>query len=200
MPAPKGNKYATGNKGGGRPSSFDPDVVLADTIDSYHPKIVPLVARCAALGMTEREIAEFLNVSPGALRRWSIAHEELSAALNPARDISDDRVQNAMFLNAVGYTIKTKKPVVVDKIVQMVEVEEYIKPSTTAQIFWLKNRRPDAWKDVQKHEHGAAGEFDNLTDEEIARRLANMVSQSAQQPDQEQPTAGISRKRGDKLN
>ena len=34
-----------------------------------------------------------------------------------------------------------------------------VAPDTTAQIFWLKNRRPDLWRDVQKIEH--SGEINN---------------------------------------
>ena len=34
-----------------------------------------------------------------------------------------------------------------------------VAPDTTAQIFWLKNRRPDLWRDVQKIEH--TGEIKN---------------------------------------
>jgi hypothetical protein len=31
-------------------------------------------------------------------------------------------------------------------------------PDTTAAIFWLKNRKPDDWRDRQQHEHsGPAG-------------------------------------------
>ena len=31
--------------------------------------------------------------------------------------------------------------------IEYADVEEYIPPDTTAQIFWLKNRRPDRWRD-----------------------------------------------------
>ena len=35
----------------------------------------------------------------------------------------------------------------------MVEVERAIPPDTTAQIFWLKNRKREAWRDKQEVEH-----------------------------------------------
>ena len=37
-------------------------------------------------------------------------------------------------------------------------------------IFWLKNRQPEKWRDVHKIEHGKAGEFDNLTTEQLRER------------------------------
>jgi hypothetical protein len=30
---------------------------------------------------------------------------------------------------------------------------EHVAPDTTAAIFWLKNRRPDLWRDKQDHQH-----------------------------------------------
>lgn len=51
-----------------------------------------------------------------------------------------------------------------------------VSPDTTAQIFWLKNRKPEQWRDKQVVEHGGEVSvntaFANLTVEEL-RRLAN---------------------------
>ena len=53
---------------------------------------------------------------------------------------------------------------------------KHIPPDTTAQIFWLKNRRPDRWRDKQQIEHSGTLEVENplagLTTEEL-RKLAD---------------------------
>jgi hypothetical protein len=103
-------------------------------------------------------------------------------------------------MQAVGYTVEEEKAFCYEGSITKDTVKTYIKPSTTAQIFWLKNRRPDAWKDVQKHEHGAAGEFDNMSDEEVAKRLAQYLGSQGQSEQPQEPAPGINRKRGDKLN
>jgi DNA uptake protein ComE-like DNA-binding protein len=36
-------------------------------------------------------------------------------------------------------------------------------------IFWLKNRRPQEWRDKREIEHSGAIDFNNATDEELAR-------------------------------
>jgi hypothetical protein len=41
----------------------------------------------------------------------------------------------------------------------------------TAQ-FWLKNRRPERWRDVHKHEHGGAADFEQMTDDELRQFIA----------------------------
>jgi hypothetical protein len=185
-------------KKNGRPTLYDPDMLLAqDMEETYTPKMIPLVARMAAIGCTDDEIAEWFGIGVKTFRKWVMIHPELSAALKPGKDIADDFVERSLFMQAVGYTIDEEKLFVVDKVVERHQVKTYIKPSTTAQIFWLKNRRSDAWKDVQKHEHGAAGEFDNLSDEQIANRLANLIGQ--QQPD-DSPKPQPKRKRGETLN
>ena len=56
------------------------------------------------------------------------------------------------------------------------KVTKQVSPDTTAQIFWLKNRRPDKWRDKQDIEHSGSMEVTNpvadLTVEEL-RKLAN---------------------------
>lgn len=57
-------------------------------------------------------------------------------------------------------------------------VEEKIKdvaPDTTAQIFWLKNRKPDKWRDKQNIEHSGSMDINNplkgLTTEELRKLI-----------------------------
>ena len=70
------------------------------------------------------------------------------------------RVESALYRAAVGYKVKLKKPVkvkeeynrpgegkqVVERMVT-VEEEKYVEPKITAQMFWLKNRCPDRWRE-----------------------------------------------------
>ena len=66
-------------------------------------------------------------------------------------------------------TGETKKEFVTTK-----RVLKYVKPDTTAQIFWLKNRRPDVWRDKQHIEHsGGVGitDLSYLSDEELEKEL-----------------------------
>ena len=47
---------------------------------------------------------------------------------------------------------------------KMVVVEEKVKevaPDTTAQIFWLKNRKPETWRDKQQIEHSGGVDVNN---------------------------------------
>ena len=67
--------------------------------------------------------------------------------------IADANVANSLFEQAVGFTRKVKKIVLVMGQPETVEYEEYFPPSTTAAIFWLKNRQKKNWRDKQEVEH-----------------------------------------------
>lgn len=62
------------------------------------------------------------------------------------------------------------------KLIVTKEVTKFIKPDTTAGIFWLKNRKPDVWRDKKETELSGGVKIDNpyenLTEEEL-RKLAN---------------------------
>lgn len=62
---------------------------------------------------------------------------------------------------------------------RMTLVEEKVKeviPDTTAQIFWLKNRRPNKWRDKQDIEHSGKMshevQVEALSDDELRERIA----------------------------
>jgi hypothetical protein len=92
---------------------------------TYSPLIIPIVRACATFGATAPEIANYIGTSIASFDRWTMKHEELREALKRGREASDDRVEESLYRNALG-------------------------GNTTAQIFWLKNRRPDRWRDVQQ--------------------------------------------------
>lgn len=65
------------------------------------------------------------------------------------------------FVNCMGTQQEEKAELVVTKT-----VEKEVVPDTTAQIFWLKNRRPDKWRDKRDIEtqNESQGNIDRLSD------------------------------------
>ena len=100
---------------------------------TYSPLIIPIVRACATFGATAPEIANYIGTSIASFNRWTIEHDELREASKRGREASDDRVEESLYRNALA-------------------------GNTTAQIFWLKNRRPDRWRDVQ-HVDQAVGHY-----------------------------------------
>ena len=63
----------------------------------------------------------------------------------------DYMVENSLLKKALGYKIKEVQKITdPDGGLTIKETLKEIPPDTTAQIFWLKNRVKDKWRDVNK--------------------------------------------------
>lgn len=134
----------------------------------YHPSLLAPAKAAAATGMTESEIAGFLGINQSTLWVWKTQHPEFGEAIRLGKEQPDERVKAALYQSAIGHYVTIKKGMVDKKTGQLIEWEEtqYIKPEVTAQIFFLKNRRPNEWND-----RGGSGEdsFENYSDAELAK-------------------------------
>ena len=104
-------------------------------------------------GLIDEQIAENAGITTSTLYEWKKKYPDISEALKKGKEIVDIQVENALLKRALGYSYKetkTEEPADGDKVT--VTVKEVV-PDTTAQIFWLKNRRPDRWRDKQDIEH-----------------------------------------------
>ena len=114
-------------------------------------------------GLTDEQIARNMGVAYSTFRDWIGKFSALSASLKKGKAPVDIEVENALLKRATGYTVKLKKPIkvkttkriagkgeVTEERIEYVDEEQYIPPDTTAQIFWLKNRRPDKWRDKRE--------------------------------------------------
>lgn len=124
---------------------------------SYDADIHPNWAWSLAIqGKTIAEIAKEFGVARSTLNKWISENEELAAAVNEGRDSADAKVEKSLYQRAIGYTVKEKKVIqTVDKDGRQkpakVEItERVIPPDVTAQIFWLKNRKPSKYRDRQE--------------------------------------------------
>jgi transcriptional regulator with XRE-family HTH domain len=119
-------------------------------------KLIQVEAWCRD-GLIEADIAKNLGISVATLENYKRDHLEFLEALKRGKEVVDITVENALYKKAIGYTYEevTREPIKdpetgeyrleVTKI-----VKKEVQPDTTAQIFWLKNRKPAEWRD--KHE------------------------------------------------
>lgn len=111
--------------------------------------------KLARLGATDAEIAEFYEVDVRTIYRWKNTHADFCQALKAGKDEADDRVERALYHRAVGYEqeeVKIFMPAgAADPVYAPFTAK--VAPDTTAAIFWLKNRRPDAWRDKRDIDH-----------------------------------------------
>lgn len=109
-----------------------------------------LIEGWARDGLTDEQISYNMGISRETLHQWKNKYSDISDALKKGKEVVDRLVENALLKRALGYEYTETKIVHSDKDGDKVEkTVKQIVPDTTAQIFWLKNRKPKDWKDKQ---------------------------------------------------
>ena len=133
---------AASKRGRGRPSVFD-------------QRLVKLVRPLAALGWTEIQMAEALDVSLRSFQRFKADNPEFLAAATSTESERLEAVKRSLYHRAMGYSHPAVKIMTVSVGGGVSEVvrEEYVEhypPDVSAIQFFLKNRDPANWKDRQE--------------------------------------------------
>lgn len=112
-------------------------------------------------GEDDAAIARRMGVPERVLRRWRRNLPDLDEAIRRGRGAAwevesallqkatgyDKPVKKAFKVKTVKYDPETGKKVQEKEELQTAEEEMHVPGNTTAQVFWLKNRRPDRWRD-----------------------------------------------------
>ncbi|MGK0466475.1 transposase [Clostridium sp.] len=110
-------------------------------------KLVVIEAWCRD-GLIEEQIAKNLGIGVSTLSKYKVEHIELVEALKKGKEVVDIEVENALKRRATGYSyIEYKTTTNAAGIRTTTEITKEVAADTTAQIFWLKNRKPKEWRD-----------------------------------------------------
>ncbi|WP_394204644.1 helix-turn-helix domain-containing protein [Lactococcus chungangensis] len=128
-------------------------------------------------GLTDKQIAENMGVAYSTFRDWIKRFPALSAPLKRGKEVIDRQVENALLKRALGYEyVETTKELTDLGLTVTKQVTKQVAPDTTAQIFWLKNRKPQEWRDKKETEVtgnlNVNNPFSDLSVEEL-RKLAS---------------------------
>lgn len=103
----------------------------------------------ARAGLTNEQIANNCGVRPQTLYEWFKRNPKIKEAIAKGKEVVDYEVENALYKSALGYEVVEQ---VLDSNGNKKLVKKYIPPNITAQIFWLKNRMPQMWRDQKQTE------------------------------------------------
>lgn len=78
-------------------------------------------------GLTIEQISKNMGIDDATLYRWKNKSNDICEALKRGKEVVDFEVENALFQNAINGNV-------------------------TAQIFWLKNRKKNQWRDKVEYE------------------------------------------------
>ena len=131
-----------------------------------------LIERWKRNGASEEEIAKRLGIAYSTFNLYKCQKSELSEALKKGAEIIDTEVENALLKRALGYDYDetTQERNENGELIVTKVVTKQVAPDTTAQIFWLKNRCPDRWRDKTQVETSISNE-----NKELMKKYLNSV-------------------------
>lgn len=107
------------------------------------------IKKLCELGATDTEIAYFFNISIRTFAEWRATDLRLMETLAIGKVAADNRVERSLFARAIGCELPAVKIFYNHRTGEVIEhkyIERYV-PDVTACIFWLKNRKPDVWRE-----------------------------------------------------
>ena len=127
-------------------------------------------------GLTDKQISKNIGINENTFLRWKEQFPQIVQTLKKGRRPVDIEVENALLKSALGFSVLVKKPVKVKEVryedkhrveeekIVYADEEVYIPPSNTAQIFWLKNRKVERWRDRPQPSQATAVQDDGFID------------------------------------
>ena len=98
----------------------------------YEPQFAEQATKLCLLGATNPELANFFGVAESTISKWLVDEPEFSEAVKEGRQAADAKVAESLYQQALA-------------------------GNPTAQIFWLKNRRKENWRELSKVEKTVKG-------------------------------------------
>lgn len=132
-------------------------------------------------GLTDEQIATNMGITRSTLYEWKNKYSDISDALKEGKEVVDRQVENALLKSALGYMYdEVTEERRDDELVVTKVVHKEVQPNTTAQIFWLKNRKRAEWRDrVENAITGADGgavKVETLTESDVDKRIKELES------------------------
>ena len=145
-----------------------------------------MVKKLADAGLTNDQLAVALNVSTSTVKNWKSPKNEtfwpeFLTAIKSGKSLSDDKVERSLWERAIGYEHEDVHITAYEGDVTETPIVKHYPPDTAAAFIWLKNRRPEKWRD--RREIGVDGNTvsvkitagEGLEGETIAKDLEDMA-------------------------
>ena len=171
--------------------------------NGYKAEYVKTALKLYDKGWTDEEVADFFEISVRTLYRWQVSNPDFCQAIKMGKDAPDDRTERSLYHRANGFEWYEEQPFKLKEVrwedgnrveserIEIVKVLKRIPPDPTSAIFWLKNRRKEAWRD--KHEVETTQNV-NVTvthvRDQLSRKLGRLAAAGEAPSLAEQPVAG----------
>lgn len=145
-------------------------------VEWLEPEKLVIIEGWARDGLTKEQIAKNIGIHRDTLNEWEKKYSVISDSLKRGREVVDRQVENALLKRALGYEyMETKIEEEFGEITKKVTTIKQVIPDVTAQIFWLKNRKPEQWRDKRDVDLNGNlnthNPYEDLTTEELKRMI-----------------------------
>ena len=129
-------------------------------------------------GLTDEQIAHNMGITKKTIYEWKKKYGDICDSLKRGKEVIDREVENALLKRALGYTYNevTQEADEFGELAVSKVVTKQVSPDVTAQIFWLKNRKPTEWRDRKETELSGSIETTSrtLSDEELKEKIRDL--------------------------
>ena len=132
-------------------------------------------------GLSDEQIAHNMGIAYSTLQEWKKKHLDISVALKKTKEIVDKEVENSLYKSAMGYDYEEiteerrfNKQTGDYELIITKRQKKHMPPNPTSIIFWLKNRRPEIWRDRQE-----------ITDTKALDKLDSILGELRDEADQQ---------------
>lgn len=115
----------------------------------FKAEFVAQAEKLCKLGATDMELADFFGVDVRTVYRWKNENESFCQSLKGGKEAADQRIERSLYERAAGYERDEVDIRVIGQEIVQTQIRKFYPPDTTAAIFWLKNRRPEQWREMK---------------------------------------------------
>lgn len=114
---------------------------------SYKKEYAKEAYKLALLGATDKQMADFFEVSEVTLNAWKKEQPDFLKSLKDGKENADYEIAKSLYHRAKGYSHPDVDIKMFNGEIIETPLIKHYPPDTTACIFWLKNRQAKAWRD-----------------------------------------------------
>ena len=98
-------------------------------------------------GCTDEEICSFFKITRVTFWRYQQTIPEFCNTIKNWKKFADDSMERSLYQRGMGYSHESEEIFCAFGKVTRVKTIKHYAPDTLAAIIWLKNRRPEVWRE-----------------------------------------------------